>query len=253
MIELGITQPPKLSKVLVIGDSCLDVYIYCKTNRLAPDKPVPVLEKTNTVSTPGMAFNVFNNVKSLTKSCGIITNSNWEQIIKERYVEEKSNHMFMRVDSNLFVERIMEKSLIEKYESIIISDYNKGFLSEKDIEMICDKHHQVFLDTKKVLGSWASKAKFIKINNDEYEKSKHFIKYLDGKVIRTIGDGGCEYNNSLFPVKKKVEVLDVSGAGDTFLAALCVKFTDTKDISLSIEFANECASEVVQHRGMTTI
>ena len=51
-------------KILVIGDSCIDSYAYCKSTRLAPDKPVPVLEVLDTVNTPGMAYNVFRNVIS---------------------------------------------------------------------------------------------------------------------------------------------------------------------------------------------
>ena len=51
-------------KILVIGDSCIDSYAYCRSTRLAPDKPVPVLEVLDTVNTPGMAYNVFRNVIS---------------------------------------------------------------------------------------------------------------------------------------------------------------------------------------------
>ena len=58
------------------------------------------------------------------------------------------------------------------YETIVISDYDKGFLTEDDIEQICENHHRVFLDTKKVLGPWARAAKFIKINNRKSKKNK---------------------------------------------------------------------------------
>ena len=243
-----------MKKILVIGDSCLDVYTYCKTSRLAPDKPVPVLEKIRTIATPGMAHNVFRNVHSLTKSCDLITNSNWKDVQKVRYVDEKSNHMFMRVDSGEKINMINHESLSFEYESIILSDYDKGFLSEEQIEYICSNHSQVFLDTKKILGEWARNAKFIKINNHEYERSKKFIdNHISDKVIKTVGGEGCEYQGNLFPVKKKVEVLDVSGAGDTFMAALVVNYTDTYDIESAIGFANESASEVVKHRGVTII
>lgn len=243
-----------MKKILVIGDSCLDVYTYCKTSRLAPDKPVPVLEKIRTIATPGMAHNVFRNVHSLTTSCDLITNLNWKEVQKVRYVDEKSNHMFMRVDSAEKINMISHESLSFEYETIIVSDYDKGFLSEEQIEYICSNHSQVFLDTKKVLGDWAKNAKFIKINNYEYERSQKFIDgQINDKIIKTIGGDGCEYQGKLFPVKKKVEVMDVSGAGDTFMAALAVNYTDTYNIESAINFANECASEVVQHKGVTII
>jgi D-beta-D-heptose 7-phosphate kinase/D-beta-D-heptose 1-phosphate adenosyltransferase len=212
------------------------------------------LEKIRTIATPGMAHNVFRNVHSLTTSCDLITNSNWKEVQKVRYVDEKSNHMFMRVDSAEKINMISHESLSFEYETIIVSDYDKGFLSEEQIEYICSNHSQVFLDTKKVLGDWAKNAKFIKINNYEYERSQKFIDgQINDKIIKTIGGDGCEYQGKLFPVKKKVEVMDVSGAGDTFMATLATIYTDTYDIESAINTANEYASEVVKHKGVTII
>ena len=48
-----------MPKVLVIGDSCLDTFVYCKVERLAPDLPIPVLEEIERTLNPGMAANVF--------------------------------------------------------------------------------------------------------------------------------------------------------------------------------------------------
>ena len=243
-----------MNKILVIGDSCIDSYTYCKVKRLAPDKPVPVLEVDRVEKTPGMAYNTFSNVKSLTMSCALITHATWDKIIKNRYVDAKSNHMFVRVDEIQDVTPIVYDDSIFEYETIIISDYDKGFLTREDIYYICDNHKQVFLDTKKPLDKWASKAKFIKINDDEYAKSKDYIdEHLHDQVIKTLGAEGCSYLDTVYPVKEKFEVIDVSGAGDAFMAALAVKFTDTKNIGESLFFANECASQVVRHRGMTVI
>ena len=72
-----------MTRILVIGDSCIDIYSYCKSNRLAPDKPVPVLEVVDTVDTPGMAFNVFNNALSLSNDpsgIDLLTNPNYQQV-----------------------------------------------------------------------------------------------------------------------------------------------------------------------------
>jgi D-glycero-beta-D-manno-heptose-7-phosphate kinase len=242
------------SKILIVGDSCLDVYSYCSASRLAPDKPVPVLEVLSRTETPGMAHNVFCNVESLGVFCDIVTNLNWQEVIKNRYVHSSSNHMFMRVDTAPTIERIdLSKLSLDYYETIIVSDYDKGFLLYDDIEYICSSHPQVILDTKKVLDTWAMNAKFIKINNYEFDRSKKFIEQnMKSKIIQTMGGEGCFYNGKLYPVQK-MDVIDVSGAGDSFMAALCVKYTQTSDIEQSIEFANQCASEVVKHRGTTII
>jgi len=139
------------------------------------------------------------------------------------------------------------------YEIIVISDYDKGFLKKEDIEEICSKHSNVFIDTKKILGSWAEKARFIKINDFEYKNSENYItETLSNKIIHTVGSDGCEFCGVNYPVDK-VEVKDVSGAGDTFMAGLVVKYFETKDIEESIKFANKCASKVVRQKGVTVI
>jgi len=244
-------------KILVIGDSCIDSYAYCKSTRLAPDKPVPVLEVLDTVNTPGMAYNVFRNVISLTsfpKGIDLLTNERYEDVVKTRYVDAFSNHMFMRVDSLVNIDRMKDNNIKDGYDTVIISDYDKGFLTTEDIEYICTNHQQVFLDTKKILGNWANAARFIKINNYEYERSKDYFQNISvqDRVIQTMGSEGCYYNGKQYPVEQ-AEVMDLSGAGDTFMAALAVKYTETGDIDSSITYANSCASRVVKKRGTTVV
>ena len=244
-------------KILVIGDSCIDSYAYCRSTRLAPDKPVPVLEVLDTVNTPGMAYNVFRNVVSLTKfpkGIDLLTNERYEDVVKTRYVDAFSNHMFMRVDSVVNIDRIKDNNIRDGYDTVIISDYDKGFLTIEDIEYICTNHPQVFLDTKKILGNWANAARFIKINNYEYERSKDYFQNtnVQDRVIQTMGSEGCYFNGKQYPVEQ-AEVMDLSGAGDTFMAALAVKYTETEDIDSSITYANSCASKVVKKRGTTVV
>ena len=52
---------------------------------------------------------------------------------------------------------------------------------------------------------------------------------------------------------KDVEVKDLSGAGDTFLAGLACTFLNTNNIEESIKFANTCATSVVQKKGVTVL
>ena len=49
----------------------------------------------------------------------------------------------------------------------------------------------------------------------------------------------------------EVEIKDTSGAGDTFVAGLSVSYTKNKDIDVSIKFANSCATQVVQRKGVS--
>lgn len=242
-----------MKSILVIGESCRDVFVYCDVLRLCPDVPVPILNIKDQTDNPGMAKNVYRNIQSLIKSCDIVTNTNWYNITKTRYVHENSNHVFFRVDSSHDISRIDLNKIDYDYEIIVISDYDKGFLLEEDIEEICKNHSNVFIDTKKILGSWVNNAKFIKINDYEYKRSEKFIdRKILSKIIHTMGSDGCEYNDIKYSVDK-VEVKDVSGAGDTFLAGLVVKYYETKDINESINFANNCASRVVRQKGVTVL
>ena len=250
-------------RILVIGDSCIDKFIYCDINRLCPEAPVPILQPVSTTTNPGMASNVAANLESLGVEVDMITNDNL--IEKTRYVDIKSGQMVMRLDENDECERcdayVVGYETVG-YDAIIISDYNKGFLTEEDIEAFTERAEcPVFLDTKKFLGDWCKDIDFIKINSSEHEKNfEKLPKYpkLKDKMIVTKGRYGCKYKEEIYPTEE-VKVSDVSGAGDTFMAGLVYKYIyginvmKQHDISLAINFANKCASKVVQERGVTII
>ena len=90
-----------MKKILVIGDSSRDVFVYCDALRLCPDVPVPVLNIKDQTENPGMAKNVHRNIKSLHDECSILTNTNWYDITKTRYAFFTSG--FFRMLSGLSV------------------------------------------------------------------------------------------------------------------------------------------------------
>ncbi len=242
-----------MPQVKIIGESCLDIFVYCDAIRLAPDLPVPVLQKIHIETNPGMAANVERNINARSISTELVTNENWNSFVKTRYMHDKSNHMFFRVDTPQKIARINLNNLNFKSDFIIVSDYDKGFLAESDIEYICSSHPLVFLDTKKILGSWAEKAKYIKINDYEFKNSKSFLTdKLVSKIIHTRGADGCDFLGKNFPVAR-VDIRDTSGAGDSFMAALVAEFLITSDIEKSIKAANIAASKVVRTRGVGVI
>jgi D-beta-D-heptose 7-phosphate kinase/D-beta-D-heptose 1-phosphate adenosyltransferase len=242
-----------MSRIKVIGESCKDIFVYCDASRLAPDIPVPVLKEVYRISNPGMAANVHRNIQSAGEPCELVTNQTWQDNTKTRFVHEKSNHTFLRVDNTTSVENLTIDHLNLDAELIVISDYDKGFLSKSTIEYICHSHPLVFIDTKKILGNWAEKAAFIKVNDYEYSKSyPELTESLKRKIIRTRGSEGCDFQGINYPVDR-VEVRDTSGAGDSFLAALVISFLRSGEIEESIRFANYSASKVVRTRGVGTI
>lgn len=128
--------------ILVIGDSCIDIFRYGKVERLAPEAPVPVIIPEQETLSPGMAGNVVRNIDALGHKVDFITNNN--EIKKIRYVCSKYNHLLLRVDEgdkcNPITPQTLNNIKWSEYDAVVISDYCKGFLSENDIESISKNH-----------------------------------------------------------------------------------------------------------------
>ncbi len=247
MTESEIIQQPTSFNVLLIGDSCVDEYFIGSCERLSPEAPVPVLKIKNHYTTNGMASNVLANFRALGWDPDFVTN---EGIIKKtRYIDSKSGQHLLRVDDEPNIPLWDGKTNLplSKYDVIVISDYNKGFLSYVDIERIlAQASGPVFIDTKKNNLS-RFKGSIIKINETEYKNRISDYKNL----IVTLGSEGAMYHNKVYPARQ-VDVVDVCGAGDTFFASLVFAYMHTKRLDKAIEFANKAGSISVQHRGNYT-
>ena len=234
-------QQQKQLKVLLIGDSCTDEYVYGTCERLNPEAPVPILKLNRKETKKGMAWNVRENLMSFGMEVCIVTNE--ETIIKTRYIDEKHNQQILRVDSDPILNP-MQGGLPEgKYDALVISDYNKGFLTTEKISEIVDSFDgPVFIDTKK---NYLPKLNaYVKINEHEYNNFKSSIDNL----IVTRGGKGCEYKGKLYPAEK-VNVFDVVGAGDTFLSALVYFYLKYGTIEYAIPYANKAAAIAVSNFG----
>ena len=228
-------------KVLLIGDSCEDRYFYGDVKRLNPEAPVPILEYKRGVTTQGMAWNVFNNLDAFGVEIDILTNE--EEIIKTRYIDEKSNQQIMRYDEEPKIKPFSYEFPQGNYDALVISDYDKGFLTtEKIFELTSRFVGPVFIDSKKTN---LPEDAYIKINELEYEK----MSYCNhDNLIITRGGKGAEYRGELYPAEK-VNVFDVVGAGDTFLAALIYGYLKYGRIDKAIPIANKAAAVAVSHTG----
>ena len=246
---------------LVIGEKCKDIFVYGEVSRLSPEAPVPIFKPLRSVENEGMANNVYNNLFSLIeKKATVIGHFSSGDIKKTRYVEEKSNHYFIRIDENDRVDPIVINDylirIIKRADCILISDYDKGFIELPDIWKICKEKKEgavIFLDSKKELtGGIIDAVDFVKFNEYEYKNNRFQAEMYKKKIIITLGPKGARYNDQDFPSIKKI-TNDVSGAGDTFLAALAFYYMERKDMKYAIEKANKAASEVVSERGVSVI
>ncbi|MBK9732747.1 MAG: D-glycero-beta-D-manno-heptose-7-phosphate kinase [Chitinophagaceae bacterium] len=160
------------SKIIVVGDVMLDVYLRGSVNRISPEAPVPVVSIEEKDERLGGAANVALNLKSLGATpllCSVIGNDvaskSVRRILKKngmagagllssskRITSVKTrvlsrNHQMLRydaedttdlntIDEQWLIKKISEMIMVEKPAALIFEDYNKGVLTEKLISNI---------------------------------------------------------------------------------------------------------------------
>lgn len=245
-------------KILVIGELCLDRFVYGEVNRLCPEAPVPVINPIETKENKGMAGNVVENLKALHNDIEVLHWHQNENIVKTRYVDKKTNQMLLRVDEEnrngipMVYITPEQRNTISESDIVIISDYNKGYLSNPSIKAISELSNFIILDSKRIL-NWDTiqPIDFVKLNTVEYNNNKELVDKHPDKVLITRGGNGVDHNGVNYPSPNPQETIDVSGAGDTFTASFALKYFITKDIEQSINFANEVCANVVNKKGVS--
>jgi D-beta-D-heptose 7-phosphate kinase/D-beta-D-heptose 1-phosphate adenosyltransferase len=230
---------------LLIGDNCKDIYQYGTIDRLSPEAPVPVFVPTYTEERDGMAGNVFNNLEAL--GCHV-NYLHGETSTKTRIIDARSKQQIVRIDNDIkSTPMTFETAIPNVYDAIVISDYNKGTVSyELMEEIIATVKCPVFIDTKKtdlerLQGAW------VKINELEYSKLK---SECTGLIVTRGDKGATVVHHDVECSAPKVEVADVTGAGDTFLAAFAFQYINTTNLLQSIRFAIAASAVTVQHIGV---
>jgi len=240
-----------MTKVLVIGDTILDKYIYGTSERLSPEAPVPVVSLQEVKTSLGGAGLVKENLRSLGVDVELMDLSN-PRSVKTRVMCD--GHYITRIDEDYHTEdaweNIKHKSF-KNYDYVILSDYNKGVLdeAEKIIEHLNSFGCKVIVDPKRhaynYKGAW-----LVKPNGKEYNNLG--FNSWDGNIITTNADknvtakiDGKEYSFAV----DKVEVSDVTGAGDCFLAGFVYGLTKNYSYKKSIEIAIKGSTESVKHVG----
>lgn len=239
-----MNQPQKQLKILLIGDSCYDYYHYGVVNRISPEAPIPVFDFSHTEKKSGMASNVYENLKALNVNVDIFTTFSEN---KNRYIDIKTKQQLLRVDEkidNSCFESNTNDFNYNDYDAVVISDYNKGFLSYENILEVRDLFSgPMFIDTKKKDLSVFEDCT-LKLN--QYEWSSRISDHND--VIVTHGSEKVTYKgNTYYP--PQVQAYDVCGAGDTFLAAFVYKRL-TASAEDAILFAIKASAITVQNNGV---
>lgn len=238
-------------RVLLIGDTCIDVYKYGTVDRISPEAPVPVFTFKSVETRQGMGANVMKNIEAFGITVHFLHGN---ESTKTRIVDLKSKQHILRIDDDVISDPLNFldiKDSINAYDAVVISDYDKGYVSYELVEKLvhsCSK--PIFVDTKKK-HLFKFNGCFVKINETEF---LNCYSQCDNLIV-TLGEKGAmfkpkfEETGQVFPTDK-VEVVDVCGAGDTFLSALVANYLNTRSIEQSIVYANKASGISVQHSGV---
>ena len=253
-----------MSKVIVIGDVMLDQYTYGDVIRISPEAPIPVLKQTSNEFKLGGAANVAANLRALNVEVYLFSASGTdaaaygidtllEKVYIDNYIVKavelttphkhrfvSNNHQILRVDTEekFFINNYTQSRLynllsqkIKDCEVLIISDYNKGLITENFalslMELARANNIKVLVDTKKTDIKCFSGAYLITPNEAEGSKiaSTSALDEIAGfcseyveNILITRGDKGMYLWDGFNTYNVKAlanKLVDVSGAGDT--------------------------------------
>ena len=240
-------------KVLVIGDIIIDKYIYGTSTRLSPEAPVPVVTQERTEESLGGAGLVYENLKSLGVDVSLYE-PDQPASIKTRVMCD--GHYVTRIDNDYYADgyEVLEELQdfpFDKYDYVILSDYNKGVLdfAEQIIQLANEAGCRVIVDPKRHASCYEG-AWLVKPNNKEF-KELGFADWNSNFIVTNAGDNVIgNIDNIMYNVSvERVEVSDVTGAGDCFLAAFVYALTKNYDYKKCLELAVRGSTESVKHVG----
>lgn len=270
--------------VLIIGDVMIDGYVWGKVDRISPEAPVPVLSVAKKEDRLGGAANVALNIQSMGAKpilCSVIgddengkkfiallndLNISAEGILKSKdrittlktrvikdqqhllRIDEEIDHPLNLQEEFNFIENVKNIIASHKIDVIIFQDYDKGVLTNHNIEKlisiaknagiktVVDPKKRNFLTYKNV-GLFKPNLKELKdglkiefnhLSDDQLvAASKELKNKINANaVLITLSEHGVflmdSEKNYKIPAHIR-NISDVSGAGDTVIsvAALC--------------------------------
>jgi len=228
--------------ILVIGDACRDVYIQGSTARKNPEAAAPLLNDLITSVKDGMAANVANNLLALGAEVqSILPPEPWSE--KERYIDGRYGTQLLRVDYDRPSDPLGYLPDLTGYDAVVVSDYNKGFVSDYTLRYL-DGKLPVFIDTKKRDLDFLQSA-WVKVNEPEAAALVSKPKNL----VVTMGALGSR-SADLYAPAERIAVVDPCGAGDTYLSAFAWHMVqEPGNVGAAMAFANKAAAVTCKHRG----
>ena len=303
-MDLSYFQKLSDVKILVVGDVMLDRYWHGDTARISPEAPVPVVRVSDFEDKAGGAANVAKNIVHLGAQAsllGIIGEDDNGQSLQASLEKEGISSLLVKQNQAPTITKIrilsrsqqvvrldIEQSfsqqhanllsaeferLIDQFEMVLFSDYNKGSLANIGamIDVAKKAGKTVLVDPKsKDLAVYAG-ADYVTPNLTEYQAAggvsgdEQQIAQSAKKIIADCRLGAMlltrsEQGMSLITATEKfdypaqtLEVADVTGAGDTVIATLAVMLGTQMPASQAVEVANIAAGITVTRLGAATL
>jgi len=223
----------------------------------------------------GISFDerfILKDVKTITKTRVLVRN---QQLCRLDHEDSPSSYRKLLEEPKRW--KLLEAK-IKKVDGIILSDYAKGVLSTpliERLEKLARKHGKfIALDPKPSSGNLFYNLDIItpnrreayelaEVNHDDNRVnldevcSRIWQKYAPKTLVITLGADGML--TSLQGKVKKIiptaarQVYDVSGAGDTVIAALVLAMTSGASLDEATHFANAAAGVVVGKLGTAAV
>jgi rfaE bifunctional protein kinase chain/domain len=295
--------------ILVIGDYILDEYIWTQVHRVSPEAPVPVCHIQSYTHCLGGGGNVSHNLsvfganvvaigiigndangkilqdklkKAGISLSGMVTSNKVSTIKKSRVMARRQQ--LCRLDTEItppnlnqcHAECLRTLQGMSNVSAIVISDYNKGMITESFSQRVIDHANQrgvpIIVDPKghspkKYKGAtyitpnvseFCEMAGIKKIENEDHliAAATALIKELNIQImVLTRSEDGMSVitasSHHHYPTKA-VEVSDVTGAGDTVVAAIAYGAALKWAQEGILNFANYAAGVVVSKIGTAT-
>ncbi len=296
-------------KILVIGETIIDQYSFCDPLNKSGKDPMLVLKHNKTEEYLGGAIAIAKHLENFSKKITLLTmlgekmeyqnkikkeiskttkieiinKKNSNTIIKKRYLDEITNNKLLGVyeinddNLNLSDEKKLQrklKSIVPKYDLVIVSDYGHGFISTKSAKLISKLSKYLALNAQinssnvgyHTLKNYRNTDCLI-INEKEI---RHELRNRTGKVeilmknlsklqnisnlIVTQGtEGSILYNNKHnrfhYCDAFSKTAIDKIGAGDTMLSVIGLCLKNKIDLDLSLLLSSLAAAQSVKTMG----
>ena len=236
---IGKDEAGKEVKKLIRKNSLKNIYIYedtkkittKKTRYLANNQQIIRVDHEDKIILSKNAKNfIISNFKKNISSCNVVVISDYDKGVITKPL----------IETLIKIARDFKKP-------VIVDPKNKNFAIYKDVYLVTPNQ----LEASKITGLDCH-------TNKEVETCANFIidKYNINNVIVTRGEKGLTFVNKkkiVHSPTRKIEVFDVSGAGDTVLAILAISISSKIEIEDVLFYANKAAGIVVGKIGTSTI